>query len=192
MANVILFHHVQGLTEGILILADQLRETGHHVTVPDLFGGVTFDTIEAGLGYVEDRGFEAVIGAGEEAANTEVGQIVYAGFSLGALISHKLAQTRPEAAGALLFHHGDVPVSMFGDSWPEGVDIQIHISEHDEWFEPETVDQFIETVGAVADADLYLYPGSTHLFTDSSLIDYNPNAAELAMQRTITFLDSHP
>ena len=37
MANVILFHHAQGLTDGVREFADQLRSAGHQVTVPDLF-----------------------------------------------------------------------------------------------------------------------------------------------------------
>jgi dienelactone hydrolase len=39
MAEVGLFHHVQGLTPGVLAFADRLREAGHTVTAPDLFDG---------------------------------------------------------------------------------------------------------------------------------------------------------
>ena len=46
MAEVILFHHALGVTDGVRAFADQLRDGGHSVTVGDLFGGTTFDTIE--------------------------------------------------------------------------------------------------------------------------------------------------
>ena len=39
MAHVLLFHHIQGLTEGVVAFADELRAAGHEVTTPDLFGG---------------------------------------------------------------------------------------------------------------------------------------------------------
>ena len=32
------------------------------------------------------------------------------------------------------------------------------------------------------------YPGSAHLFADSSLADYDPQAAELLMERVLAFL----
>ena len=191
MTEVILFHHVQGLTPGVVAFADRLRLAGHQVTVLDLFDGVVFESIDAGLTHLEDRGFERVLSSGVEGAETHSNEVVYVGFSLCALVAHKLAQTRSGAKGALLFHHGDVPVTMFGDSWPEGVDVQIHISEGDEWYEPDTVSQFVDAVSRSADADLFLYPGSTHLFADSSLDDYNGQAAELALTRTIEFLDNH-
>lgn len=35
--TVVLFHHVQGLTPGVLAFAERLREGGHRVVTPDLF-----------------------------------------------------------------------------------------------------------------------------------------------------------
>src|SRR5215469_13370665 len=51
MTDVILFHHAQGLTEGIVEFAEHLRSVGHQVIVPDLFEGRTFASIEDGVGY---------------------------------------------------------------------------------------------------------------------------------------------
>jgi esterase/lipase len=39
MAEVMLFHHAMGQTEGFTALADELRQAGHTVHTPDLFGG---------------------------------------------------------------------------------------------------------------------------------------------------------
>lgn len=38
------------------------------------------------------------------------------------------------------------------------------------------------------DAELFIYPGSGHLFADSSLDDYDEHAAGLLMERTLAFL----
>ena len=39
MAEVVLYHHVQGLTDGVQSFADELRQAGHVVHAPDLFDG---------------------------------------------------------------------------------------------------------------------------------------------------------
>ena len=36
MAEVLLFHHAQGQTEGFAAFADELRQAGHTVHTPDL------------------------------------------------------------------------------------------------------------------------------------------------------------
>lgn len=191
MTDIVLFHHAQGLTPGVQAFAYQLGAAGHTVTVPDLYDGATFETIEEGVAHAEKIGFEELIALGETAAGRLPEEIVHAGFSLGALIAHKLAQTRPGAIGAILYHHGDVPIDTFGDSWPAGVDLQIHINTQDEFCEMDVVEDFIERAGERATAELFTYPGSTHLFTDFSLPDYEADSAELVIQRTLDFLEKH-
>ena len=55
MATVLLFHHLQGLTPGVVAFADALREAGHTVHTPDLFGGRTFASIEEGAAFTQLR-----------------------------------------------------------------------------------------------------------------------------------------
>lgn len=188
MADVILFHHAQGLTQGVRAFAERLEEAGHQLTVPDLYGGRTFGTLEEGVAHAEALGMESVIAAGVEEAELLPSDLVYAGFSLGALVAHKLAQTRPGSRGALLYHHGDVPLETFGETWPAGVGLQIHVSEHDEFFEPAIVHDFVVRVSEGAQAELFVYPGSTHLFTDSSLPGYEPDSTSLVLTRSLDFL----
>lgn len=191
MTDLILFHHIQGLTKGVEEFVEKLRAAGHRVTVPDLFQGATFPTMEEGFAHAQKLGLETMEAAAMAVAEELPEQLVYAGFSMGAMSAHKLAQTRPGAIGALLYHHGDVPIDTFGDSWPKGVDLQIHISEQDEFFEPETAQDFVDKANAQADAELFIYPGSNHLFVDSSLPSYDPESAEIVLQRTLEFLEQH-
>lgn len=190
MADVLLFHHAQGLTDGMRDFAEQLRTVGHAVVLPDLYNGATFSTVDEGVAHAESIGFDKIIAAGVAAADGLPATIVYGGFSLGALPAQKLAQTRPGARGAVIYH-GDVPVSAFGDAWPPGVDVQLHVNEHDEWCDLDGMRDMVAEVGAVADAELFVYPGSGHLFTDSSLDAYEPESAELALERTLEFLERH-
>jgi dienelactone hydrolase len=106
MSEVILFHHAQGLTRGVQAFGDELRAAGHRVTVPDLYEGATFSVLEDGVAHAEQIGMDEIIDRGVAAAADLPASIVYAGFSLGVLPAQKLAQTRPGALGALLYHEG--------------------------------------------------------------------------------------
>ena len=126
MAELLLLHHAQGLTAGCLSFADELRAAGHVVHAPDLYDGKTFAELEEGVGYAEQVGFGTIIERGRLVADSLPNEIVYAGFSLGAMPAQMLAQTRAGAKGALLFH-SCVPTSEFGGPWPQGVPLQIHL-----------------------------------------------------------------
>jgi dienelactone hydrolase len=186
MAEVLLYHHIQGLTEGVQAFADDLRQAGHTVHTPDLFDGRTFDSIEEGFGYAREAGLDAIRTQGIEAADDLGPGLVYGGFSFGVTIAQQLAQTRPGARGALLVY-SCLPVAEFGGAWPEGVPVQIHGKEADEFFD-EDLPAARELAGSVAGAELFLYPGDQHLFADSSLDAYDPEAAALLMERTKAFL----
>lgn len=190
MAELLLFHHAQGLTAGCLSFADELRAAGHVVHTPDLYGGQTFTELADGVGHAEQVGFDTIIERGRLAADSLPSEIVYAGFSLGVLPAQMLAQTRPGAKGALLFH-ACVPTSEFGRPWPQGLPLQIHMMDADEWVLPPNEDLEVarhldETIES---AELFLYPGDRHLFADSSLPDYDESAATLLGQRVLGFLD---
>ena len=188
MAEIVLFHHVQGLTPGFIGFAEELRAADHTVHAPDLFDGRVFDSFEEGVGHAQQVGFGQIIERGVRAAADLPPGIVYGGFSLGVLPAQKLAQTRAGARGALLLS-GCVPVSEFGSAWPEGVPVQVHAKENDPFFD-EDMDAARSLVADSADAEMYLYPGSEHLFADSSLPSYDADAARLLTQRVINFLDA--
>ena len=158
MATVLLFHHAQGQTPGFLAFAGDLRAAGHTVHAPDLYDGRTFGDLREGVAYAEQVGFAEIIRRGSDAARELPADIVYAGFSLGVLPAQALAQTRPGAKGALLFH-GCVSPSEFGTSWPEAVPLQIHLMDADEWTgEDRAVAEAL--VEEIPTAELFLYPGS--------------------------------
>jgi dienelactone hydrolase len=188
MAEVVLFHHAQGLTPGCLAFADGLRRAGHTVHVPDLYDGRTFATLEEGIAYAKQVGFDKVLERGRIAAEGLPRELVYAGFSLGVMPAQMLAQTRAGARGALLFSAA-LPASEFGDAWPQGVPLQMHMMEGDEWVLEGDLDAARTLVETVGGAELFLYPGDRHLFADSSLPDYDMKAATLLNERVIGFLD---
>jgi dienelactone hydrolase len=187
VAEILLFHHAQGQTDGFLAFADELRAAGHVVHAPDLYDGKTFGDITEGVGHAKQVGFGTIIERGVAAAEGLPDELVYAGFSLGVLPAQMLTQTRPGANGALLLH-GFVPTSEFEAAWPDGVPVQIHMMDADEWAE-EDLPAAREFVDQVETAELFLYPGDRHLFADSSLSDFDEEAAALLKERVLAFLD---
>lgn len=188
MAELLLFHHAQGETPGFLAFADELRGAGHTVHCPDLYDGKTFATLDEGVGYAKQVGFDTIIERCRLAPESLPNELVYGGFSLGVMGAQMLAQTRPGARGALLFSAA-LPASEFGGSWPSGVPLQIHMMEADEWA-TEDLPAARALVETIEGAELFLYPGDRHLFADSSLPDYDEGAAKLLMQRVLRFLDN--
>jgi len=190
MAEVLLFHHAQGLTPGITAFADELRAAGHTVHTPDLFDGKTFGSIDEGMAHIKSVGFDALRARGVGMADDYPNELVYGGFSFGESIAQELAQTRPGASGALLFY-SCIPISgewAFGP-WPDGVPVQIHGADADPYFVGEgDVDAAREIVEKVEDAELFLYPGDQHYFADSSLPSYDADATALLTKRVLEFL----
>ena len=188
MSEVLLYHHVQGLTDGVRAFADELRQAGHTVHTPDLFDGRSFETLDDGMAFARETGFETLGERGVAAAEDIGPAVVYAGFSFGVTIAQRLAQTRAGARGALLMY-SCLPVSEFGEAWPEGVPAQVHGKAGDEFFLED-----IEAARALADStdqvELFLYPGTEHLFADPSLPSYDPEAAALLTERVLAFLDN--
>jgi dienelactone hydrolase len=192
MAEIVLYHHAQGLTTGVEAFASELRQAGHFVHVPDLYEGHTFGTLDDGMAYMQQIGSSAIRERALAAAEGFSGAQVYAGFSLGAMPAQQLAQTRAGAKGALLFY-SCAPVSEFSDSWPAGVPVQIHGMDGDPFFVGDgdgesDLDAARALVDSTEQAELFLYPGKEHLFADSSLPSYDQVAASLLARRVLDFL----
>ncbi|BFU42373.1 dienelactone hydrolase family protein [Krasilnikovia sp. MM14-A1004] len=191
MTEILLFHHAQGLTPGVRGFADTLRGAGHTVHLPDLYAGRVFDKLDDGVAHAGDIGFGEIIERGRRAADPLPPDLVYVGFSLGVLPAQALAQSRPGARGAVLCH-ACVPPAEFGGDWPAGVPVQIHGMDADPYFAGEgDLDAARALVASTPDAELFVYPGDRHLFADSSLPDFDPDAAALLTERLLHFLGQY-
>ena len=193
MAEVVLFHHVQGLTDGVRAFAAELGKGGHTVHTPDLFDGQHPASIDDGLELVQRIGDEELDRRINAAVAALPPGLVYGGFSFGGATAQGLAQTTPGARGALLY---ESCVSLTADwsfgLWPEGLPVQIHGMEADPFFaeegDLEAARELVAIVGPKL-AELFTYPGDKHLFTDSSLPSYDQAATALVIRRSVDFLD---
>jgi dienelactone hydrolase len=182
VAEVVVFHHALGLTDATRRFADDLREAGHTVHTPDLFDARTFDTIHDGMAYSEELGGPmAMVDRARAAVESLPSDAVYIGFSLGVLSAQSLAQTRPGGLGAVLCYSA-LPLGQWGDNWPstwpDGVELQLHILDGDEDFE---IAQGL--AASVPGAELFVYPGTEHYFAEQ-----DEQAAALLTERVLAFL----
>jgi dienelactone hydrolase len=183
MTEILMFHHARGLTPGVLEFAARLRDAGHTVHTPDLYEGRTFDDLDDGIAFAKETGFDTLFERARAAADGLPDGLVYAGFSLGVPPAQALAQTRPGARGLLLYH-GAFPTEEFG-SWPTGLPVQVHVMADDELGDVEFCQGLADEVEG---AELFLYPGSGHLFADSGSVDFDAEAAQLLTERSLDFL----
>ena len=152
MAEVVLFHHVQGLTDGVRAFAEELRAGGHTVHTPDLFEGKLPGSIDEGIALVDSIGDGVLTERGSRALADLNEGLVYAGFSYGGGMAQRFAQTRPGTRGALLY---ETCLPLTGEwgvgPWPEGVPVQIHGMDKDPYFALEgdldAARELVEAVG---------------------------------------------
>lgn len=182
MADVVVFHHMLGLTGPVRRFAAELRAAGHTVYTPDLYDGQTVETQADGEAHSEALGGPMAV---VERARVEVeslpSDLFYVGFSFGVLPAQSLAQTRPGARGAVLCYSAIEP-GQWGDNWPEtwpdNVRLQLHILEGDEDY--EIAQGLARTVPGT---ELFVYPGSEHYFAE-----HDEQAAALLRERVLEFL----
>ncbi len=189
MTEIMLFHHALGLTAGVSHLADRFRAAGHVVHTPDLYSGHVYDDLDEGLDHARSVGFGEVAARGvRAAADLGAADLVVVGLSLGAMPAQQLAQTDPSVRGAVLLH-ACLPREELGDgTWPAGVPLQVHGMDADPFFAGEDLESARELTAAVEDAELFVYPGDKHLFTDDSLPAYDDAATALLTERVLSLL----
>lgn len=191
MTHILLIHHIQGLTPGVVALADALRAGGHDVHTPDLFDGRTFGSIEEGFGYARSVGFDAVRAPARTAADELPPGFVVAGISFGVMAALGLATSHPGVAGALLYEGFADPAEL--GTWPDGLPAQVHGMDQDPFF---ALEGDLDAARAFADdrdeVEVFTYPGAQHLFVDSSLPSYDEEAARLVVERSLDLLGRLP
>lgn len=185
MVEILLLHHALGLTSGVHEFAEALRDVGHTVHTPDLFGR-TFTTVEEGAAFEESIGWEGMLQRTEAAADGLPSDIVHLGMSLGVVYGTRLAVLRPGARG-LIGLYSPIPPQSVAGPWPEGVPAQYHWNQGDRWVDEGAPEALVEQI---PDAEVNVYEGDTHLFADPSSGDFDATAAALAMERIQAFLSS--
>ncbi len=187
MVNVVLTHSALGLDSNLESWAEWLRGEGHEVIAPDLYGGDTFDTLEAGLQRLESIEMNKVVQALQAIASELDEPVVLMGFALGAAASEIAALTEKGVAGLILVGAASSPEWFGNPPWPKGLKAQVHYAAEDPTVEPAEVEALVESAPPGA-LEVFKYPGGAHLFAFPNYVDYDPLAADRLRTAVRAFL----
>ncbi|MFV0286805.1 MAG: dienelactone hydrolase family protein [Demequina sp.] len=184
MAEILLFHHAHGLTEGLCAFAERLRAEGHTVHTPDTYAGLTFASLDDGVAHAESIGRDAVAHVAMRAARKHPDADVTIGFSLGSMQAQVLAQHRRGMRGCVLMG-GAIPPERLGGPWPAHLPVQVHVADPDDWCTSDEVESLRRSA---PHAEVFTYAGREHMFVDPSLPDYDADAADAFEERVTGWL----
>jgi dienelactone hydrolase len=184
MAEVLLFHHAYGLTDGLRGLAARLAADGHTVHTPDSYAGARFKKLDDGVRHAHNIGHDAVEEVARRSARQHRNADVVIGFSLGAMQAQILAQDLRRVRGCLLMG-GALPPKSLGGLWRKDVSLEIHLADPDEWVQQDELDALLYHAPG---ANVYRYRDKGHLFIDECSKDYDADAADLFEERLDSWL----
>jgi len=193
--GVLVLHPWWGLNATIKAFCTRLSEAGYIAFAPDLYHGQLAATIpeaERLSSTLDEKQAEADIAAAVDFLGERLGQggreLAVIGFSMGAYFALQLSTAAPEHVRAVVVFYGSGP-SDFTASRAEYLG---HFAGADPYEPEDNVNQLEESLRAAGrPVTIYRYPGTGHWFFEPDRTDaYNPAAATLAWERTLTFLKS--
>lgn len=194
--GVLVLHSWWGLTPFFKSVCDRLADHGYAALAPDLLTGarpVTPDEAEACLAKADiNRSAALVLSSARtlRAATKEpTAPIGVLGFSMGASWGLWLSARSPlEVAAAVTFYGTQSIDFVDAQSAYQG-----HFAEFDSLVAEDDVVEMEASLHLVGrPVEFWRYPGTSHWFFESDRdLAYNPEAADLAWQRTLAFLDTH-
>ncbi len=194
--GILVCHAWWGLTDTFVKVCDRLAVAGFVALAPDIFHGATAETI------AEAQNLRSQVNRSQakkevraaldflQAHPAVTGECLGSmGFSYGCSFAMEAARLRPKIVTAVTLFYGtgggklDQTQAIF----------QGHFAEKDEWgANPTKAQKLEERIQSAGQAtEFYVYPDVTHWFFEENNAAYHQEAAELAWQRTITFMKTH-
>lgn len=184
MAEILLFHHALGLTDGLQEFAERLRANHHAVYCPDAYSGKTFKYLDDGIPFAQSLGHDALTEVAGRAYRQHRDADVVMGFSLGTAQAQQLAQHKRRIRACLLMG-GALPAEALGGDWRHTCSLQVHVADPDEWVRPDEVEALLYHA---PHGELFRYPNKGHMFIDPSSRDYDADAADQFEDRVVEWL----
>jgi len=186
-----------GLNDNIKAMTRLLAAKGYKALAVDLYDGEIAETPDAARSLVQqalaapERLEQNVVAAYNYLTQTlntpTVGSI---GWCFGGTWSLNTALALPDELDAAVIYYGGGIVTERDRLATLQMPIQGHFGALDIGPSPETVAEFESAlIDLGKTAEIYVYEGADHAFANPSGTRYNAEAAKLAWERTVTFLD---
>ncbi len=193
--GVLVLHAWWGLKPFFKQVCDQLAEQGFVVLAPDLYHGPIAGTIDEAKALHEAADGQLMgdtVMAAKDfllAHPARTGEKLGAvGFSMGASWSLIAATRVPEQFGAVVAFYG----AGEADFSKMQAKFMGHFSDVDEWEPLKWVNWMAEAMKtAGVNPTIFIYPGVAHWFVENDRPEYDAAAANLAWERTFSFLKEH-
>ena len=190
-----------GLNDQIKGVAERLAEAGYRALVPDLYRGkVTLEANEAehlmnDLDFA-DAASQDIRGAAQYLKASGSNQLGVTGFCMGGALTVLSSMLVPEVDAAVIWY--GYPPLEFVDAGKIKVPIMGHWATEDEAFAIGGVDELERQLSDAGVSFTFHRYNAKHAFANETadteklpFLKYDPDAAELAWQRTMTFFGEH-
>jgi len=192
--GILVLHAWWGMNDFFRSLCDRLAAEGFLVLAPDLYAGEIATTIPEAEKLRKKKikrntTLKQILASLKqlktEADGTPLGLV---GFSLGAWLGLWLLEEKPrEFAATVLFY-----ATRGGDFAKTKSAFLGHFAETDEYVSESGRKKLEKTLKALGkDVTFHVYPNTRHWFFENDRPEYNHEAAQLAWDRTVAFLNEH-
>jgi carboxymethylenebutenolidase len=200
--GVVVLHAWWGLTEPFRQVCDRLAQAGFVALAPDLYRGKTAATVEeaealaTALDGESERVRSDITGAlrylrqhGASSPADGRGAFGFVAFSLGGAYALDTSVELPDEIAAVVVFYATYTGLDFSRAKAAYLG---HFAENDPYEPAESVTQLEQELKAAGrSVTFYTYPGTTHWFFEANRPDaFNAEAAALAWQRTVAFLNA--
>ena len=191
--GIVVLHEWWGLVPHVRDLCDRFAALGYTAIAPDLYKGATAENSEPDeaekllMQMDRAKAVADVATTVNELRRRGCQKVGVIGFCVGAA----LALTASATCSV------DATVAYYG-IWPRTGEreithpILIHVAEHEEHNWPALPAHFPTWFEGMDNVEIHIYPGTQHaFFNDTRPEAYDPAAATLSWERTVSFLAAH-
>lgn len=191
--GIIFLQAIYGLTTHLGDVCDQFARDGYATMAPALYDRAGRNTVfaydqdglQGGMAFREHLAEETVlldVSACAEALRPTAGKVAISGFCTGGTWAWVSASAL-DLDAAVIFYGTDIPDYLDRNAKCPAM---MHYGDRDHILPIETVRQIEATY---PDVDFHIYPGAGHAFFNPEQANHNADAARVAYERTIAFLN---
>jgi len=196
--GVVVIQEWWGLDDEIKNVANRLAKAGYRALVPDLYRGKLALEANEAEHLMNDLNFgdaasQDIRGAVQYLKSTGSNKVAVTGFCMGGALTVLSAGLVPESDGTVVWY--GYPPLEYVDASAMTKPMLAHWALHDDFFSIAGVDQLEEKLKAAGVTYDFQRYDAKHAFANPKSdsrglppLQYNPAAADLAWERTITFL----